>query len=139
MLTSQFRFVASATNTAQAMIRFADDKAEMLFYGFLGSLFVALSFAVTTTHPRFAPRGDAGAADRRRLSWYHDVLARDREESLAAVRGLRDEDVLGEMAHELYDAQAIERAKFADITKATRISGWGLALWLLTLILSFSV
>ncbi len=177
MLPSQFRFVASAYNTAQAMIRFADEKAEMLFvvYGilmglmsfrvdvvvrvlrsparftplalvtfllfcaFLGIMFVGLSFAVTTMHPRFAPAGQGGAGDRRRLYWYRDVLAKDREAYLAAVRDLGDEDALAEMAHELYDAQAIERAKFADISKATRISGWGLGLWLLTLILSFVV
>ncbi|HYB72794.1 MAG TPA: hypothetical protein VED18_05430 [Candidatus Sulfotelmatobacter sp.] len=177
MVGSQLRFVASAYTTAQSMIRFADQKAEMLFviFGilmallsgrvdvvvralrdparvsplavatfllscvFLGLMFAALSFAVATMHPRFAPREGPYSGGRRRLYWCHDVLGRDREAYLAAVRGLRDDEVLEEMAHELYDVQAIERAKFGEVTKAARISAWGVAVWALSFVLSFTV
>ena len=177
MVGSQLRFVASAYTTAQSMIRFADQKAEMLIVifgvlmallsnrvdvvvealrdqarvtplavatfvlscAFLGLMFAALGFALAAMHPRFAPRGDPDPGGRRRLYWCHDVLGRDREAYLAAVRGLRDEEVLEEMAHELYDVQAIERAKFGEVTKAVRISAWGLAAWALAFILSFTI
>jgi hypothetical protein len=177
MVGSQLRFVASAYSTAQSMIRFADQKAEMLFviFGilmallssrvdvivralrdpgrvtpltvvtfllscvFLGLMFAALSFAVATMHPRFARREDPASGGRRRLYWCHDVLGRDREAYMGAVRGLSDDEVLEEMAHELYDVQVIERAKFGEVTKALRISAWGLAVWALAFVLSFTV
>lgn len=174
MLESQFRFVASAYASAQATIRFADEKAEtlfiicgilmaflslrvdealwvlrrpagfpllpvvtfLLFCVFVCLMFWALGLAVATVRPRFAPRGAAGAAGRRRLHWYHDVLDRDRERYLAAVRALSDDDVLAEMAHELYDAQGIERKKFTRINRAIRVTGWSLIVWNVTFILS---
>jgi pycsar effector protein len=176
-MRSQFRFLVSAYGTAQAMIRFADAKAETLFviYGvlvalittrvepavqrlrspkgfsplalvtfllfcaFIGLMFYALSQAVSTVRPRFRSPASAEAGARRRLYWCHDVLARECEAYLAAVRGLSDEAALEEMAQELFDAQAIEAAKFARIGRAYRMSAVSLAVWCLTLVLSLAV
>jgi len=57
----------------------------------------------------------------------------------AAVRDLRDGEIMEEMAYELYDVHAIQRVKFAGIARATRVSTLALLFWILTLGFSFFV
>ncbi len=176
-MRERFRFIASAYSTAQDMVRFVDEKGEILllvygvllalasirvdpavrglrspegitpmgavtfgcFLAFLGVMFYAVYQAVAAARPHFVAGGPPDEAGRRRLYWCHDVLGKHPEAYLAALRDLRDGEILEEMAHELYDVHAIERVKFAGIARATRVSTLALTLWILTLALSFFV
>ena len=176
-MRDRFRFIASAYATAQGMVRFVDEKGEILlivygillalvsirvdplvtalrgpdgigpmgavtfgcFLAFLGVMFYAIYHVMMAVRPRFVAGGPPEGAARRRLYWCHDVLGKAPAAYIAAVRELRDGEILEEMAHELYDIHAIQRVKLAGIARATRVSVLSLLLWILTLVFSLFV
>ena len=174
-MTDKLNFLISSYNTAQTLIRFADEKATVvfIFYGvllallgtradrviaalrspgmggplniialLLGFAFVALMiysmvFAVRTITPTFET--GVQAADRQRVYWCHDVLAREPKDFLAIVEAMGDRDVLREMVYELYSAHRIEKAKFDRVGKATQGAMVGLILWQVMIVLTFFI
>jgi hypothetical protein len=94
----------------------------LLFLLFLVTMIRSLLYGLQTNAPRL--RSSVDNPNHRRLYWCHDVLRYQVEEYLTHLRALSDEDVLQEMAHELYAAMAIERSKFDRIHHCLR---WAVA------------
>ena len=99
----------------------------LLFLLFLGLMVHSLMYALRTITPTFAE--SSASPDHRRLYWFQDVQARDVREYVQTLQGLSDEQVLHEMAYELYNAQAITNLKFERIQRATWSAAVGLMVW----------
>jgi hypothetical protein len=106
----------------------------VLFLIFLSTMVIALFHGLKTIAPRLA----SPAADPRhlRLYWFQDVLALPVNEYLTRLQSLSDQAVLREMAHELYAAMAIERAKFDRINRCLRWAVVSFVLWILLIVMT---
>ncbi len=106
----------------------------VLFLVFLSTMVIALFHGLKTIAPRLA----SPTPDPRHLGlyWFQDVLALPVNEYLARLQSLSDQAVLREMAHELYAAMAIERAKFDRINRCLRWAVVSFVLWILLIVMT---
>jgi len=107
----------------------------VLLCAFLGLMSHSLMYALRTIAPTFVESN--ASPEHRRLYWFEDVLQRGVREYIQTLQGLSDEQVLQEMAHELYSVQTITRAKFERIQRATRSAAASLMVWQVLMVLTF--
>lgn len=108
----------------------------VLFLVFLSTMVIALFHGLKTIAPRLAsPTADPSHL---RLYWFQDVLALPVSEYLARLQSLSDQAVLQEMAHELYAAMTIERAKFDRINRCLRWAVVSFVLWILLIVMTIA-
>jgi len=107
----------------------------VLLCAFLGLMSHSLMYALRTIAPTFVESN--ASPEHRRLYWFEDVQQRGVREYIQTLQGLSDEQVLQEMAHELYSVQTITRAKFERIQRATRSAAASLMVWQVLMVLTF--
>ncbi len=105
-----------------------------LFLIFLLTMVMALLHGLKTIVPHLS--SPVAGSDHHGIYWYRDVLALPVDEYLARLQSLSDETVLHEMAHELYAAMAIERAKFDRISRSLRWALVSFVFWIFLIVMS---